>query len=104
MNIPSLATALLERARRGARADPARDWLALLALSAIALAGIVVWNVWAFETVAGGGAIGVPPAKTASPAVPDRAALDAVRTLFEGRAAEKAKYSNGAYRYADPSQ
>lgn len=104
MNIPSLATSFLKRVRRGARRDPARDWLALLTLSAIALAGIVVWNVWAFETVAGGGAIGTAPAKTALSIMLDRAALDAVRALFESRAAEQAKYSTGVYRYADPSQ
>lgn len=104
MNIPRLATSFLERARRGARMDPARDWLTLLALSAIALTGIIVWNVWAFETVTLGGAIGTVPTKTVSPSVPDRATLDAVRTLFEGRAAEKEKYSTGAYHYADPSR
>lgn len=104
MNIPSLAFSLLERARRAARADPTRDWLALITISVIALAGIIVWNIWAFETVAGGGAIGAAPATTASLAVPDRAALDAIHALFESRAVEKAKYSTGAYRYADPSQ
>lgn len=104
MNIPALATSFLKRVRHGAKIDPTRDWLALIALSVIALTGIIVWNVWAFETVAGGDAIGAAPAKTTSPTVPDRAALDAVRALFESRAAEQAKYSTGAYRYADPSQ
>lgn len=104
MNIPLLASSLLERARRAARANPARDWLALITLSVIVLAGIVVWNIWAFETVVGGGAIGAAPSKTAPSMMPDRASLDAIRALFEERAAEKANYANGAYRYADPSQ
>lgn len=104
MNIPSLVTSFLMRARRRARADPSRDWLALLTLSAIVLAGIVVWNIWAFETVADGGAIGGAPAKPTPSIILNHASLDVVRAIFESRAAEKAKYSTGTYRYADPSQ
>lgn len=104
MNLPAVFNTFLQRARRGARADPARDWLALIALSTIALAGVVVWNLWTFGVVAGGGAIGGAAAKTAPSMMPDRAALDAVRALFEKRASEQTSYSTGAYRYADPSQ
>lgn len=84
--------------------DPVRDWLALLTLSVIALASIIVWNLWTFETVVGGGAIGAAPANTAPSTMPDRASLDAIHALFESRAAEEAKYATGVYRYADPSQ
>lgn len=103
MNIPNLATKVLKRARAGVREDPARDWLALITVSLIALAGIIVWHVWAFDTIAGGGAIGGVPAKTTS-STSARASLDAIRAIFESRAAEEAKYATGAYRYADPSQ
>lgn len=104
MNLPALFNSFLQCVRRSARRDPARDWIALSVLSALALAGIVVWNLWAFGVVAGGGAIGDAPAKTAAPLAPDRASLDAIRTIFEKRAVEKEQYSSGAYRYADPSQ
>lgn len=102
MNISNLVTQFLKRVRRGAREDPARDWLALVTVSLIALAGIIVWHVWAFDTVARGGAIGTP-AKVAS-STSKRASLDAIRAIFESRAAEEAKYASGVYRYADPSQ
>lgn len=103
MNIPNFVTKFLKRVRRGAREDPARDWLALITVSLIALASIIVWHVWAFDTVARGGAIGGAPAKTAS-STSARASLDAIRAIFESRAAEEAKYATGVYRYADPSQ
>lgn len=102
MNISNFLANSLKRLRCGGRRDPARDWLALLAVSLIALAGIVVWHVWAFDTVARGGAIGAP-AKVTTPAS-SRIPLDAIRTTFENRAVEEAKYTSGAYRYADPSQ
>lgn len=103
MNISNLVTRFLKRVRAGAREDPVRDWLVLITVSLIALAGIIVWNVWAFDTIARGGAIGGAPAKTAS-SVSARASLDAIRAIFANRAAEEAKYTTGVYRYADPSQ
>lgn len=103
MNILNFLTQLLKRARRGAREDPARDWLALITFSLIALAGIIVWNAWAFDTIVNGGVIGTSP-KVAPASTSKRASLDAIRAIFESRAAEQAKYSSGAYRYADPSQ
>jgi len=90
------------RLRSGASLDPVRDWLMMLTLAAIALIGIIVWNVWAFDTVASGGTIGVPPAATTVTFSP--ASLDAIRALFANRAAEEAKYETGAYKFADPSQ
>ncbi len=92
----------LKRLRQGTHQDPMRDWLILLSLSAIALAGIIVWNVWAFDTVVGGGTIG-PPA-TKAPEVFSRSSLEAIRTVFTNRAEEGAKYDTGVYRFADPSQ
>ena len=102
MNLPHFISSFVQRVRAGAHQDPVRDWLALITLSAIALAGIIVWNVWAFNTVARGGTIGTAP--TTAPQVFNRASLDAVQTIFRERAAEEAKYATGAYRYADPSQ
>lgn len=104
MNIPALLNSLTKRAKRSARMDPARDWLALIALSALSLACIVVWNLWTFSTVAGGGSLGGAAAQTAPPLAPDRASLDAIRAIFDKRATEQKSYSSGSYRYADPSQ
>lgn len=102
MNILNSIASFLRRARSGARQDPVRDWLILLTLSAIALAGIVVWNVWAFDTVSGGGTIGAPVAK--APGAFNASSLEGIRAIFANRAEEEAKYVTGVYRYADPSQ
>lgn len=82
--------------------DPVRDWLLVCILSATALVGIFVWNVWAFNTVVRGGVIGIPSSNT-SP-VFSRSSLDTIHAIFASRAEEEAKYRTGTYRYADPSQ
>ena len=92
---------LFRRMRSSASVDPIRDWLMLLTLAMIAFVGIVVWNVWAFDTVAGGGTIGAPTIK--APVAFNPAALDTIRTIFVNRAAEEAKYMIGVYSFTDPS-
>lgn len=87
---------------RSGTSDPAHDWLTLLMLATFALAGIIVWNAWAFETVAQGGVIG--SAATSSPPVFSRTSLDAIHAIFVNRAEERQKYETGVYRFADPSQ
>ncbi|MDP2594010.1 MAG: hypothetical protein Q8P36_01585 [bacterium] len=91
-----------ERLRLFASPDPTRDWLVLVTGSAIVLTGIIVWNAWAFDTVASGGTIG-EAASTAPPPF-NRSSLDAIQGVFDARAAEEAKYLTGIYRYSDPSQ
>ena len=88
--------------RYGEHLNPTRDWLALLTLSAIVLAGIIVWNVRAFDIVANGGVIGT--SATSTPPVFSQASLDSIHVIFANRAAEEAKYETGDYRFADPSQ
>ena len=102
MNIFDTVISFFKRLRVAGYVDPTRDWLALLTFSAIALAGIIVWNVWAFDTVSQGGVIGTTTAS--SPSVFNSSSLDAIHTIFVNRAAEEAKYRTGVYRYADPSQ
>ena len=88
--------------RLGDRANPERDWFALMTVAALVLAIIVVWNLWAFDTVASGGTIG--PATSAPAPVVNRSSLDMVQKIFSDRATEDAKYETGVYQFTDPSQ
>ena len=70
--------------------------------SVMMLVGIVVWNVWAFDTVANGGIIGSLATSTAP--VFNQSSLDVIHTIFYNRAAEEDKYASGIYSFTDPSQ
>ena len=102
MMLSNLIPSLKAQTRGGARKDPTRDWFILLTLALFAFVCIVVWNIWAFDTVARGGTIGTRA--TSTPAAFNRSSIDAVRAVFEMRAVEEAKYMTGVYRFADPSQ
>ncbi len=102
MNIFNFIKSFSNRLRTVAHPDAIRDWIALLTLSILAFMSIVVWNVWAFDTVANGGVIGTTV--TSAPPVFNHSSLDLIHTIFAKRAAEEAKYVTGVYRYADPSQ
>jgi hypothetical protein len=102
MNISNAFNSFFRRLRSGAKGDPVRDWLLLLALALVAFIAIVVWNVWAFDTVAQGGVIGAPV--STAPPVFNRSSIDTINTVFQMRATEEAKYVTGVYRYTDPSQ
>jgi len=93
---------LLKRTRSLSSIDPARDWLFLLISSTLALSGIIIWNVRAFDTVASGGTIGTP--STSTEPIFDQTSLETIHTIFQDRAAEEEKYTSGVYRYPDPSQ
>jgi hypothetical protein len=101
MNTSSPIRSFIKRLRYGA-INPARDWRVLITLSAIALAGIIIWNAWAFDTVASGGVIG--SVTTSSQPVFNSTSLDSIQTMFSNRATEEEKYETGTYRFADPSQ
>lgn len=100
-NLPSMS-ALWRRLKSGV-ADPIRDWFVLITVSGILLIAIVAWNIWAFSTVANGGTLGASGTQSAQSSF-DTTSLNAVRTTFQNRATEAAKYETGVYRYADPSQ
>ena len=100
MNIPRAVGSLSKRFRYGSRVDPQRDWFALLTLLGLVLAALMVWNIWAFDTVANGGTIGA----TSTPPVFSPSSLDAIQAIFTDRAAQEQKYQTGVYRFADPSQ
>ncbi|MFA5744754.1 MAG: hypothetical protein WC887_00875 [Candidatus Paceibacterota bacterium] len=96
------SNSFLKHIQYGTYINPVRDWLVMLTFSAITLIGIIVWNVWTFDTVVNGGVIGTVATST-SP-IFNQASLDTIHTIFENRAAEKTKYINGTYRFSDPSQ
>lgn len=102
MNILHTIAAFFKRFRYGATIDPVRDWLVALMVSGVLLVAIIAWNIWTFNAIAAGGIKNTPI--PASPALFNRASLDALGTIFTNRAAEEAKYVAGVYRYADPSQ
>ena len=81
--------------------NPTRDWAVLLSFAGLILALIVVWNVWAFETVVNGGTLG--SAATSTQPVFSQTSLDTIQNLLMSRAAEDTKYTNGDYRFTDPS-
>lgn len=100
--MPQFLRTLIRRFRALRYIDPERDWITLLIISAILLSGVVVWNMYVFDTVANGGIIGSPPA--AESPIFSQSSLDAIHTVFENRAAEEAKYLTDEYHYIDPSQ
>lgn len=102
MSIPNFSNFFLKRLRVGAPQDPVRDWIMALIFSAIVLAGVIVWNAWAFGTVARGGVIG--SVEPSSLPVFKSSSLDAIHGIFANRVTEESKYETGAYRYVDPSQ
>lgn len=102
MNISISPNSFLKRLYAGARQDPVRDWIVVLIGTAIVLAGVIVWNMWVFDTIARGGVIG--SVELGSPQVFSRSFLDPVHPIFEKRAAEATKYETGVYRYVDPSR
>jgi len=102
MSMRNFLSPFLQRARILSSRDPERDWILLLIISIITLTGIVVWNIFVFDTVANGGVIGAPVTNTTP--VFSQSSLDAIHTVFANRAAEETKYIGEGYHYADPSQ
>ena len=100
--ISSIATAFEKKLHYGSRLNPVRDWITLLIFSSIILAGIVLWNIWAFDTVVRGGTIGAPA--TTTPQLFNQSSLDTIQTIFANRATEEQKYETGTYQFVDPSQ
>ncbi len=102
MNISNRLSSFFQRLRSGATGDPVRDWLVLLTLALFAFVCIVVWNAWAFDTVAQGGVIGT--AATSTSPVFNASSIDTINSVFQMRAAEETKYVTGVYHFVDPSQ
>ena len=84
------------------RADPVRDWLALLSVVALILGVILVGSARLFDTIANGGSV-APAAATTTPAF-DESMLQSVRAVFAQRAAQEEKFASGTLYFTDPSQ
>lgn len=92
----------LKRVRSLIFIDPERDWIILLIISAGLFSGVMIWNMFLFNTVANGGVIGSQA--TTTPSVFNQSSIDAIHTVFANRAAEELKYRTDVYHYTDPSQ
>ena len=100
MELPPAIQDVLERVPR--RADPVRDWLALLSVAAFILSIILVGSARLFDTTASGGSI-APVAATTTP-VFDESMLQSVRSIFAQRAAQEEEFASGTIHFTDPSQ
>lgn len=85
-----------------AHLDPVRDWFVLMTLSLLALSVILVWNVWAFDTLTNSEGVMATPG--ASAPVFKQSSLETTRSIFDNRDAQEAKYVSGEYTFTDPSQ
>lgn len=90
---------LLKKFSYGPRVRPARDWFVLLSITIILLIVSVLWNLWLLKSVERGGTIG----NEAPPPAFDAAPIEAVRTLFQSRSEEEARFRQ-EYRFVDPSR
>jgi len=105
MNTPNFIKSFTNHKHFRVYSDPVRDWLITLVFSALVFVGVVIWNVWVFDTVVRGGTIGtIGTFATSTTTTFNHSSLNVVYTIFEKRAIEEAKYATGVYRYADPSQ
>lgn len=90
---------ILKKLSYGPRIRPARDWFVLLSITIVLLIASVLWNLWLLKSVEQGGTIG----NEAPPPAFDAAPIESVRTLFESRSAEEARFRQ-EYRFVDPSR
>ena len=86
----------------GMRLRPVRDWFILLGLFVVLLIASALWNLWFYQQVRTS-ADAAPPSAAALP-VFSQASLEALKAIFADRAAEEAKYTEGAYTFIDPSR
>lgn len=102
MNVNRLidrALSYLRVMRYGDRPQPQRDWLIVMTVSAALLLAGAGWSYWMFLNP---GTAGTASATATSTSV-STASLTTVRTVFEKRAAERARYLT-EYHFVDPSR
>ncbi|KND50131.1 MAG: hypothetical protein AB203_04065 [Parcubacteria bacterium C7867-008] len=81
----------------GDRLNPSRDWFILVTIFVVLLLASLAWNVWLFDRVTKGDAIG----NASAPAPLNPASIDSVQALFEARAIKETDYKNT--HFVDPS-
>lgn len=89
---------LLKIFKYGDRISPVRDWFILVSVSALILAGSILFNLWLFAKITAGEAIGTA---TSTP-TPIITPISTVQTLFDNRAEVREKYIR-EFRPVDPS-
>ena len=98
MNLKQLALKV-PKISYGDRIRPVRDWLAILAASAVLLIASIAWNAWFYYGVSLG-EVGEAAAPTTS--APSLDALPEARAVLETRAVEAERYRS-FYEFVDPS-
>ncbi|HVW82787.1 MAG TPA: hypothetical protein VHC68_02475 [Candidatus Paceibacterota bacterium] len=101
MNLP-FHIDLSRAAPRPPGPDPERDWLIVLSLALAFLAASALGNAFLYREAVIGAPIG--GGNGAGSAALSADALAKVESVFAARAAESAKYENGAYSFVDPSR
>ena len=99
MNLNNLNFSFLKRFTYGKRVRPARDWLVLIIIALIALAGFGVAGAWVYLEGARGRSGEVIP--LLAPELSGDA-LERTEALFERRALEESRYRS-EYQFVDPS-
>lgn len=99
--MPNPLNLLWNKIKPSNRLDPERDWIVLLIVSIIVLTGIVVWNAWAFDTIAKGKILG--PTASTTVTTFKQSSFGEIHTIFEERVKEEVNYTSGVYQYIDPS-
>lgn len=80
--------------------NPVRDWLVVLVLAFVLLAGSIAWNTWFFFVALTDESTTVPSAREDTL---DTSSIEKARALFDVRAAEEGKYRT-EYHFNDPSK
>jgi hypothetical protein len=99
-SLTDLEQKVLSHVEYGEDLRPVRDWLTLLAVTAILFVISVLWNGWLYVRISSGEGLGNSSAPSTTV---DTNALDAAQAVFDKRATEAANY-RGAYHFVDPSK
>ncbi len=89
---------LLSKTQSAGGPNPSRDWLMLLAVALLLLAGSVAWNAWYFSQIEDG----APTASEGGEAL-EAYPAGLVQEIFAARATTSAAYRS-IYPFIDPSR
>ena len=83
----------------GDRLRPTRDWFVLLAAAGVLLLASMAWNVFLFNELQNGKALGTTSAQVSKPSTPS---VVHAQDIFKQRASEEGNYQT-LYHFVDPS-